>query len=111
MAEYVVSQVINWERRIKDIHKWQDQKFWPPQMYMGRSLNDLQVGILGYGNMGKAVAKALQVFECSGSVRGLFTICKSCVNYNHVHKEYHIIKYFFKKSFCNKKHQKNVMYN
>ena len=71
MAEYVVSQVINWERHIKDIHKWQDQKFWPPQMYMGqceewntvmpRSLNDLQVGILGYGNMGQAVAKAFQV--------------------------------------------------
>ena len=63
MAEYVVSQVINWERQFKDIHKWQDQKFWPPQMYMGRSLNDLQVGILGYGNMGKAVAKALQVWK------------------------------------------------
>jgi len=65
MAEYVVSQVINWERQIKEIHKWQDQKFWPPQMYMGRSLNDLQVGILGYGNMGKAVAKALQAFGSS----------------------------------------------
>ena len=69
MAEYVVSQVINWERQIKEIHKMQEQKFWPPEVggtnvhgQKCRSLNDLQVGILGYGNMGKAVAKALQVW-------------------------------------------------
>ena len=64
MAEYVLAEVISWERKFKLLHKWQENKFWPETLeanMMPRSLNDLNVGILGYGNMAQAVAKAFQV--------------------------------------------------
>ena len=74
MAEYVLAEVISWERKFKLLNKWQENKFWPGTLeamdtvhqwkwenMMPRSLNDLNVGILGYGNMAQAVAKAFQV--------------------------------------------------
>ncbi len=65
IAEYSVAQVINWERQFFKMNQWQTQKFWPTEHQMPRCLNQLTIGILGYGNMGKAVTSAFKAFGCT----------------------------------------------
>ena len=65
IAEYSVAQVINWERQFYKMNQWQTQKFWPTEHQMPRCLNQLTIGILGYGNMGKAVTSAFKAFGCT----------------------------------------------
>ena len=63
MAEYVLAEVISWERKFKQLQKWQENKHWPENFNddVPRGLNDMTIGILGYGNMAQSVARAFQV--------------------------------------------------
>ena len=65
IAEYSVAQVINWERQFFKMAQWQSRKFYPTENEIPRCLNQLTIGILGYGNMGKAVTKAFKAFGCT----------------------------------------------
>ncbi|XP_022241278.1 uncharacterized protein LOC106459140 isoform X2 [Limulus polyphemus] len=60
IAEYVVGQIINNERKF--YHMWESQKkiVWDFQLYEYRQLNELTIGILGAGTLGSTVAKFLK---------------------------------------------------
>ena len=49
------------ERNFITMHKWQTQEFYPEVKTNPRCVNQMTIGILGYGNMGKAVAKLFKV--------------------------------------------------
>lgn len=63
IAEYVAAQVISHERGFRQLHQWQSGKIWPKdeEKVVPRCINQLTIGILGFGNMGKAVAKVFKV--------------------------------------------------
>ena len=60
-----MAQVINWERKFPEMLQWQKEKFWPSENQYPRCLNQMTIGILGYGNMGKSVASAFKAFGCT----------------------------------------------
>ena len=45
------------------MHQWQAEEFYPDVKELPRCVNQMTIGILGYGNMGKAVAKLFKVSE------------------------------------------------
>ena len=67
IAEYFIAQVISNERGFRQMDQWQCEKFWPTlqekytTLGKTRSLNKLTIGILGFGNMGKACARLSKV--------------------------------------------------
>eukprot|EP01059_Diplonema_ambulator_P012370 TRINITY_DN22649_c0_g1_i1.p1 TRINITY_DN22649_c0_g1~~TRINITY_DN22649_c0_g1_i1.p1 ORF type:complete len:311 (+),score=74.30 TRINITY_DN22649_c0_g1_i1:45-977(+) len=64
MAEYVMGHILHRERRFNDAAEFQQAKIWKETDYFRqcRPLRSLTLGILGYGNIGKKVAAAAQVF-------------------------------------------------
>ena len=45
------------------MHRWQSDEFWPEdqEKKLPRCVNQMTIGILGFGNMGKAIAKLFKV--------------------------------------------------
>lgn len=66
MANYVISQIINMERKLFFYHDMQKAKIWDRPGFLPnvRSLNDLTIGLLGAGKIGKAVGKLLKKCGC-----------------------------------------------
>jgi len=65
IAEYVIAQVIATERGFLTMHQWQAQEYYPDVKDLPRCVNQMTIGILGYGNMGKAVAKLFKAMGAS----------------------------------------------
>lgn len=65
MAEYVVSEIANRERRLfayydyQKIAKWGKERLFPEM----RSMMDLSIGIMGFGAIGKDIAKTLKTLK------------------------------------------------
>jgi len=81
MAEYSLVSVINMERNYPVIHKSQEQSFWnkSDDLKSYRCLNELKVGILGIGQMGKCTAR---IFKGLGSeVFGLVSSARDPTEY------------------------------
>lgn len=62
MAEYVVCHILNWERQTKLCWKNQESKTWIEvnQFATFRTLDELNITVLGTGNMGSGIAKFLK---------------------------------------------------
>ncbi|XP_063588519.1 glyoxylate/hydroxypyruvate reductase A-like isoform X1 [Penaeus indicus] len=67
MAEYTIGRIISHERDWFECHQNQMKGLWlhEKKIHYYRSLQDLVVGILGMGNIGKEVAKCLKAFRCT----------------------------------------------
>ena len=63
ISEYVLAQVINVERGFgkKMVQAQIDKKWIANQVSHHRGLNELKIGILGVGQMGKFIAKTFKV--------------------------------------------------
>ena len=63
ISEYVLAQVINVERGFgrKMVQAQNDKQWIANQVSHHRGLNELKVGILGVGQMGKFIAKTFKV--------------------------------------------------
>ncbi|CAG2066485.1 unnamed protein product, partial [Timema podura] len=55
MAEYVVSNIVNWERDYKNVYRGQCEGIWIKDKVFAdyRTISDLTIGILGMGAIGK----------------------------------------------------------
>ena len=72
-----MAQIINSERNCKMMQKYQDEKCWnQDSLREYRCLNELTIGILGVGVIGKETARILKVISY---VRTLFQIKSSVV--------------------------------
>ena len=65
ISEYVLAQVINVERGFgrKMIQAQIDREWITEQVSQHRGLNELKIGILGVGQMGKCIAKTFKVYN------------------------------------------------
>ncbi|XP_066938406.1 glyoxylate/hydroxypyruvate reductase A-like isoform X2 [Macrobrachium rosenbergii] len=65
MAEYVIGWIIAHERGLLQVWEGQVKSVWSQRGNIGyyRSIQDLTVGIMGMGNMGKEVARTLKTFR------------------------------------------------
>jgi glyoxylate/hydroxypyruvate reductase A len=66
MTEYVVLHVLAWHRRLRDLDALQKLKKWRP--ISSPRTENVRVGILGFGELGKAAATALKAlnYQLSG---------------------------------------------
>jgi phosphoglycerate dehydrogenase-like enzyme len=62
IAEYVVMMSLAVSRRLPQMLELQRERTWQP--LRGRELSDLTVGIVGYGSIGREVARMLEPFGC-----------------------------------------------
>ena len=60
------------ERGFLTMHQWQAQEYYPDVKELPRCVNQMTIGILGYGNMGKAVAKLFKVSYRTHAIKGRF---------------------------------------
>nr|CAD7442295.1 unnamed protein product [Timema bartmani] len=65
MAEYVVSNIVNWERDYKNVYRGQCEGIWIKDKVFAdyRTISDLTIGILGMGAIGKHVSQVLKGFD------------------------------------------------
>lgn len=54
MSEYIVNNIVNYERNIFQVYENQKQKIWSQNgnIFNHRSIGDLTIGILGIGQIG-----------------------------------------------------------
>ncbi|XP_057321238.1 glyoxylate/hydroxypyruvate reductase A-like [Microplitis mediator] len=71
MAEYVVMQIVAHERKQWDEYEAQKKTIWASDSLFGtrRLISDMNIGIMGVGNIGKPVARILKNF--GAKIRGL----------------------------------------
>jgi phosphoglycerate dehydrogenase-like enzyme len=62
IAEYVVMMALAISRRLPQLLELQRERTWQP--LRGRELSELTVGIIGYGDIGREVARLLGPFGC-----------------------------------------------
>jgi len=62
IAEYVVMMALAIARRLPQLLELQRERTWQP--LRGRELSELTIGIVGYGDIGKEVARLLEPFGC-----------------------------------------------
>jgi len=62
IAEYVVMMALAIARRLPQLLELQRERTWQP--LRGRELSELTIGIIGYGDIGKEVARLLEPFGC-----------------------------------------------
>lgn len=62
IAEYVVMMALAIARRLPQLLELQRERTWQP--LRGRELAELTIGIVGYGDIGKEVARLLEPFGC-----------------------------------------------
>ncbi|XP_074097904.1 glyoxylate/hydroxypyruvate reductase A-like [Cotesia typhae] len=65
MAEYIVMQIVAFERRQREEYETLKSAVWPHNsMFVSRRLiSQMNIGIMGIGNIGKVVAKTLKHFN------------------------------------------------
>ena len=69
VAEMVVAGMLAFERKLIPAVEWAREGKWVPgttpyHLWMGHELMGKKVGIIGYGRIGRIVAKILDAFEC-----------------------------------------------
>jgi phosphoglycerate dehydrogenase-like enzyme len=62
IAEYVVMMSLAVSRRLPQLLELQRERTWQP--LRGRELSELTIGIVGYGSIGREVARLLEPFAC-----------------------------------------------
>jgi len=62
IAEYVVMMSLAIARRLPQLLELQRERTWQP--LRGRELSELTIGIVGYGSIGREVARLLEPFAC-----------------------------------------------
>ncbi len=62
IAEYVVAMILAVARRLPELFELQRERTWQP--LVGTELRDWTVGIVGYGSIGRALARLLDPFGC-----------------------------------------------
>jgi len=62
IAEYVVMMSLAVSRRLPQMLELQRERTWQP--LRGRELSELTIGIVGYGSIGREVARLLEPFGC-----------------------------------------------
>jgi D-3-phosphoglycerate dehydrogenase len=64
VAEHVMGMLLALLARIADADRALRAGIWDREAFRGRELRGLCIGLIGYGNMGPAVARRLQAFGC-----------------------------------------------
>lgn len=67
IAEYVLAMVLAWYHRLPRIFEWQQRSAWPAgseriSLFAGEELREKTLGIVGYGSIGREVARLATVF-------------------------------------------------
>ena len=65
VGEHALGMLLNLFNKLNAAHKSIQQGNWLRETHRGIELEGKTVGIIGYGNMGKAFAKKLQGFDCA----------------------------------------------
>ena len=70
------------ERDFKTMHEWRARQFFPKdeEKTRPRCVNQLTIGILGYGNMGKSIAKLFKVSLILYIAHHMSTVTIMCCN-------------------------------
>lgn len=68
IAEYVMTMILSWFRRLPTLLKLQAQQHWPPgaerwTQLMPEEVHQKTIGIVGYGSIGRQVARLAQAFD------------------------------------------------
>ncbi|MEN3046049.1 MAG: hydroxyacid dehydrogenase [Candidatus Hydrothermales bacterium] len=63
VAELTLLFILSALRRLPDAHNSVKERKWEKSKFMGRELAHKKIGIIGYGRIGKEVAKRLKAFE------------------------------------------------
>jgi D-3-phosphoglycerate dehydrogenase len=64
VAEHVLAMMLGLLARVPEADRALRTGSWDRERFRGRELKDRSVGLIGYGNMGPAVARRLQGFGC-----------------------------------------------
>ncbi len=68
VAEFTIGAILAQTRKIREGHETLRQGIWRGDLYRadvaGRELNEMTVGVIGYGNIGTRVVKLLRAFGC-----------------------------------------------
>ncbi|KAK2577225.1 hypothetical protein KPH14_003371 [Odynerus spinipes] len=87
MSEYVITQIVNYERDQKQQYENQKNADWvvDDKIKDHRLIRDLNIGILGLGNIGRSIAQHLKMFDATiwGMTR---TPLKDRINYIDEHR-------------------------
>jgi phosphoglycerate dehydrogenase-like enzyme len=67
MAEYVFTMVLAWFHRLPQMLEWQQRAAWPTNfertsLFVGEELRGKTIGIVGYGSIGRQVARLANTF-------------------------------------------------
>ncbi len=65
MGQYVMAQILSWASRVPDWIRTQQKGEWPPrrrELLMPDELRDRTIGIIGYGSIGREVARLAHAF-------------------------------------------------
>lgn len=65
MGQYVMAQILSWASRVPDWIRTQQKGEWPPRrrdLFMPDELRDRTIGIIGYGSIGREVARLAHAF-------------------------------------------------
>lgn len=70
VAEMVVGMILAFERNLVQSVEWVKDRKWvkgttPYYLWMGHELQGKEVGIIGFGGIGRIVAKILEAFDCN----------------------------------------------
>ena len=70
VAEFTIGAMLAETRRIRAGHEALRAGVWRGDLYRadttGRELNEMTVGVIGYGNIGTRVVRLLRAFRCPG---------------------------------------------
>lgn len=89
MAEYVLSYIFMFEKKIMEHKEWQNKKEWNQQGY--RTLEYKKIGILGVGSIGSEIARKLKVFGCN--VSGLRNSKKDHPEFDKIYQTGELLKF------------------
>lgn len=67
IAEHVLAMLLAWFHRLPRIFEWQQRRAWPAQaerasLFASEELRDKTVGIIGYGSIGREIARLATAF-------------------------------------------------
>lgn len=83
ISEFVLMCILNSLRSYDDIQYAMSKKRWDQETFLRKPkvhMSELTVGVLGYGNIGKAVAKMLQPFGSRVLLSNRTTVSDTCID-------------------------------